>query len=47
MLDGIILTEDDMGEINMTDLNGDDAAYLVGNAISVELIRMILIRSQC
>ena len=34
VLDGIILTEDDMGEINMTDLNGDDAAYLVGNAIS-------------
>ena len=34
VLDGVILTEDDMGEINMTDLNGDDAAYLVGNAIS-------------
>ena len=34
VLDGVILTEDDMGEINTTDLNGDDAAYLVGNAIS-------------
>ena len=34
VLDGVILTEDDMGEVNMTDLNGDDAAYLVGNAIS-------------
>ena len=34
VLDGVILTEDDMGEISTTDLNGDDAAYLVGNAIS-------------
>ena len=34
VLDGVILTEDDMGEINTTDLNGDDAAYLIGNAIA-------------
>lgn len=34
VLDGVVLTEDDMGEINTTDLNGDDATYLVGNAIS-------------
>ena len=27
VLDGVILTEDDMGEISTTDLNGDDAAY--------------------
>lgn len=34
VLDGVILTEDDIGEVNTTDLNGDDAAYLVGNAIA-------------
>lgn len=34
VLDGVILSEEDMSEVNMTDLNGDDAAYLVGNAIS-------------
>ncbi len=34
VLDGVILSEDDMREIKTTDLNGDDAAYLVGNAIA-------------
>lgn len=34
VLDGVILSEEDMSEVNLTDLNGDDASYLVGNAIS-------------